>query len=208
MNAAKPLKFVALAVAGALVAALAAPAAFAADTAVRVRGTVVAIAGDTLKVKSREGADLTIAMTTGWRVAAVSAMTVADIKPGDYVGIASLPKASGGDDALEVLVFPPAMKGMGEGNRDWDLKPDSSMTNGSVDEAVQSVDGRTVNVTYHGQSKKITVPNGTPVVTLAPATLADIKAGVPVFVSAQKAADGKLSAGQMIVGKNGVVPPM
>lgn len=182
--------------------------ALAADAPIRVRGTVVSLSGDVLVVKSREGGNVTINMTKGWGVSAIATASLADIKPGDFVGIASLPTTSGGDGALEVLVFPPAMKGTGEGSYGWDLKPDSTMTNGSVSQAVKSVDGTTLNVVYHGQSKKISVAPGTPIVTFAPATVADVKDGATVFVPAQKADDGKISAGRLIVGKDGVVPPM
>jgi len=124
------------------------------------------------------------------------------------VGIASLPKSEGGDGALEVLILPPQLKGLGEGSYSWDLKPHSTMTNATVADAVKSVDGSTVTVNYQGQDKKISVRDGTPVVTLAPATPEDVKAGAVVFIPAEKAADGSLVANQVIVGKNGVVPPM
>ncbi|NIF54934.1 MULTISPECIES: hypothetical protein [Burkholderiaceae] len=186
----------------------AATAAHAADQAVRVRGTVVSLAGDQLQVKSRDGQALTVKLKDGWRASAVVKARIGDIKPGDFVGIASLPKSEGGDGALEVLIFPPALKGTGEGSYGWDLKPNSTMTNATVGDAVKSVDGSTVTVNYHGQEKKISIPNGTPVVTLAPATPDDVKPGTAVFIPAQQEANGALSSGQLIVGKNGVVPPM
>lgn len=184
--------------------------AFAAGPAdqVRVRGTVVSLAGDQLQVKSREGRPVTVTLKADWKVSAVAKASIADIKPGDFVGIASLPKSEGGDGALEVLILPPQLKGMGEGSYGWDLKPNSTMTNATVADAVKSVSGSTVTVNYHGQEKKISIPDGTPVVTLAPATPEDVKPGAVVFVSAVKGADGSLSAAQLIVGKNGVVPPM
>jgi hypothetical protein len=138
----------------------------------------------------------------------VAKASIGDIKPGDFVGIASLPKSEGGDGALEVLILPPQLKGMGEGSYGWDLKPNSTMTNATVADAVKSVSGSTVTVNYHGKEKKISIPDGTPVVTLAPATPDDVKPGAVVFVSTDKGADGSLSAAQLIVGKNGVVPPM
>jgi len=73
---------------------------------------------------------------------------------------------------------------------------------------VKSVEGSTVTVTFHGQEKKIAVPAGTPVVTLTPATPDDVKSGAVVFVSAEMGADGSLTAQHLVVGKNGVVPPM
>jgi hypothetical protein len=183
---------------------------WAADAAdkVRVRGTVTSLVGDKLQVKSRDGQAVTIKLKEGWKLSSVAKASVSDIKTGDYVGIASLPKSEGGDGALEVLILPPQLKGLGEGSYSWDLKPHSTMTNATVADAVKSVDGSTVTVNYQGQDKKISVRDGTPVVTLAPATPEDVKPGSVVFVPAEKGPDGSLVANQVIVGKNGVVPPM
>jgi hypothetical protein len=204
MQSIKTFKFAALVLGTTLVLSAAASAA----EGVRVRGTVVSVTNDTLLVKSRDGDNVAIALGLGWKAGGIAKASLADIKPGDFVGIASLPNAAGGAGALEVLVFPPAMRGTGEGSYGWDLKPNSTMTNGSVSEAVQSVDGTTVNVVYHGRSKKIAIAPGTPIVTFAKATNADVKPGAAVFVPAQKADDGKLSTTQVVVGKDGVVPPM
>jgi hypothetical protein len=174
---------------------------------IHVRGSIVDYQGSELKVKTREGETIDVALADDWKVAGVADANVTDIKPGDFVGIASLPKADGGDGALEVLIFPPAMKGLGEGSYGWDLKPDSSMTNATVADAVRGVDGRTVTVTYHGKEKKIAIPDGTPVVTIAAATKDDLIPGAVVFITAEKAATGPI-AHQVVVGKNGVVPPM
>ncbi|MBY5590825.1 hypothetical protein HFO49_25595 [Rhizobium leguminosarum] len=172
-----------------------------------IRGSIVTYSGSTLKVKTREGETVDVTLADGWKLASVANAAVTDIKPGDFVGIASLPREGGGDGALEVLIFPPAMKGAGEGSYGWDLKPNSSMTNATVADAVKGVDGRTVTVSYHGKEKKISIPDGTPVVTIAPATKDDLVPGAVVFISAEKAASGPL-AHQVLVGKNGVVPPM
>ena len=204
MQSIKTLKFAALVLGASLVLSATASAA----EGVRIRGTVVSVTNDTLLVKSRDGDNVPIALSLGWKAGGIAKASLADIKPGDFVGIASLPNATGGAGALEVLVFPPAMRGTGEGSYGWDLKPNSTMTNGSVSEAVQSVDGTTVNVVFHGQSKKIVIAPGTPVVTFAKATTADVKPGAAVFIPAQKADDGKLSTTQVVVGKDGVVPPM
>ncbi|KQS75228.1 hypothetical protein ASG25_20975 [Rhizobium sp. Leaf384] len=192
---------------GALMSAMIGTAVQAAD-AMRVRGTVESLEGNTLSVKTREGAEAKILLKDGWAVSSVAKASIDDIKTGDFVGIASLPTAEGGDGALEVLIFPAAMKGTGEGSYAWDLKPNSSMTNATVANAVKSVDGQTVTVTYKGKEKKIAIPAGTPVVTFAPAVKADLKAGATVFVPSEKAADGTISSSRVVVGTNGVQPPM
>ncbi len=185
----------------------AAPPARAAEP-VHVRGAIMSLDSSTLTVKTREGATAALALKPGWKVTGVAAASVGDIKPGDFVGIASLPREAGGDGAVEVLVFPAAMKGTGEGSYPWDLKPNSTMTNATVSSAVKDVEGRTLTLSYKGGEKTISVPDGTPVVTFAQATQADLKPGAPVFVPAERGRDGTLSAGFVVVGENGVAPPM
>jgi hypothetical protein len=179
-----------------------------ADETVRVRGAIASLQGSTLTVKTREGPDAKLTLTPEWKAVGVAAASAGDIKAGDFVGVASLPDSAGGDGALEVLIFPPAMKGTGEGSYPWDLKPKSTMTNGTVMNAVKGVDGRTLTVSYKGGEKKLTVPDGVPIVTFGPATEADLKPGATVFVPAKRGADGALLAGTVVVGKNGVNPPM
>jgi hypothetical protein len=176
---------------------------------VRVRGTIVGLEGSTLTVKTREGPNAMVMLKPGAKVAGVTKASVEDIKAGDFVGIASLPTATGGDGAIEVLVFPPALKGTGEGSYPWDLKPKSSMTNATVTNAVKGVDGRTLDLSYSGgKEKKIAIPDGVPIVTFGPATEADLKPGATVFVPAQRGDDGALATGFVAVGTNGVDPPM
>ena len=199
----------ALLAAGGLAALAALQAAQAQDgSRIRVRGAIESFSGDSLVVKTREGGDATITLKAGWKVGGIKKASVEDIKPGDFVGVASLPKGSGPDGAIEVLIFPASMKGTGEGNRPWDAQPNSQMTNATVSNAVKSVDGHTITLTYQGKEKTITIADATPIVTLAPATKDDLKAGASVIVTGEKAADGSISASQVAVGLNGITPPM
>ncbi|MBX5158243.1 hypothetical protein HJB84_05480 [Rhizobium sp. NZLR1b] len=194
---------------GGLVAIALSQAAQARDgNRVRVRGTIESLSGDSLVVKTREGSDAIITLKAGWKVGGIKKASVEDIKPGDFVGVASLPKGAGPDGAIEVLIFPASMKGTGEGNRPWDAQPNSQMTNATVSNAVKSVDGHTITLTYQSKEKTITIADGTPIVTLAPATKDDLKAGASVIVTGEKAADGSISASQVAVGLNGITPPM
>jgi hypothetical protein len=174
---------------------------------VHIRGTIEAVNGQTMTVKTREGSTDTIDLSGDWKITGVTKASIHDIKPGDYVGIASVSKKNGGNGALEVVVFPASMKGTGEGDYAWDLKPKSNMTNGTVAKAVKQVNGQTVTVAYHGGSKKITITDKTPIVTFAPAKKSDLKPNASVFVGAKK--DGtKLSARRVIVGHDSITPPM
>ena len=175
---------------------------------VRLRAKVVSLNESTLWVKTREGTDAAVSLKPGWKVTGVASASLADIKPGDFVGIASLPKSSGGDGAIEVLVFPPALKGTGEGSYPWDLKPNSRMTNATVVNAVKDVDGRKLTLAYKGGEKMISVAEGVPIVTFAPATEADLKPGEAVFIPAERNSDGALASRFVVVGANGIAPPM
>jgi hypothetical protein len=176
--------------------------------AVRVRGTVVSFEPSLLTVKTREGDTEAIKLAAAWKVSGVAKASADQIKPGDFVGIASVAKADGGSGALEVVIFPAALKGTGEGDRPWDLQPNSRMTNGTIAD-VTDVDGRTVTLTYdNGQKKQIAIPQTTPIVTFAPAAPGDLKPGATVFVNAERGSDGTLTAGRVVVGNNGIVPPM
>jgi hypothetical protein len=186
---------------------VAAPLAVLAD-GVHVRGTVVELKGSMLTVNTREGPIDVVTLKDGWKLSAVARAAVDEIKPGDFVGITSLPKAAGGDGAVAVVVLPTGVKGRNEGSFPWDLKPHSTMTNATVSNAVKDVDGNTLTVAYNGQEEKISVPVGTPVVTLAPADQTALIPGAIVFVPAERTADGVLISGFVVVGANGIVPPM
>jgi hypothetical protein len=191
-----------------LLAALALAHDADAATRTRVKGTVESLDGTALKVKTPDGKDVSVALASDWAVRGRYKVTAADIKPGDFVGIASQPTESGVNGALEVVVFPAAMKGTGEGDRPWFGKPNSSMTNATVTNAVKSVDGPTLTLTYKGGEKKIAIPAGTPIVTLGPASKDDVKAGAAVLVSGDSNSDGSITSKQVDVEENGPLPPM
>jgi hypothetical protein len=175
---------------------------------VRVRGSVIGLDGSVLAVKSRQAKDLSIRLADNFRVAAVVKASISDIKPGVFIGTAAAPRDATTSRALAIMVFPEALRGAGEGDRPWDLTADSTMTNGTIASAVEGVDGPVVTVAYKGGERKIVIGPDTPIVTFGPADKSDIKPGTTVFLTAQKQADGGLTAASVTVGKNGVVPPM
>jgi hypothetical protein len=174
----------------------------------RVRGTIERVDEGGIRVRSREGEDLSIALTPDARVSTLKRVELGSVAPGSYVGTAALPQADGSLRAIEVLIFPETMRGTGEGHRAWDLLPESTMTNATVADTVAAVDGRVLTLSYGGERKRVVVPPDAPVVTPVPATRADLKAGEAVFLSAQRQPDGSLRAAQVTVGKDGVAPPM
>ena len=196
------------AVVGTFLLVLAAPMAGAQDS-VRVRGTIERVDGQTYVVRSREGAELKVVLADKAPVVALVKATLADIKPGMFVGVTGMPQADGSQKAVEVHIFPESMRGTGEGHRPWDLLPQATMTNANVEQAVTGVDGRTLSVKYKDGEKKITVSPDVPIVTYLPSDKGELKPGVKVFVSAAaKQPDGTLLAPRINYGKDGLTPPM
>jgi hypothetical protein len=178
-----------------------------APQAVRIRATIDAVHADSLSLTTRTGDKVTVAFAPDTAINAVAPIKLEAIKPGSFIGTAAMPQADGTQRALEVHVFPESMRGTGEGYRPFDLQPQSTMTNGTVGAVTGSV-GRTLTVSYKGGEKTIVVPPNTPVVTFEPGSAALLVPGAHVIVFATQAADGKVTATRIAVGKNGLVPPM
>ena len=193
----------------ALAASLLTVGAVAQPTApVRIRGTITALHGQDLTIKTREGPTVDVLLNDPLTVRTVTTLKLADIKQGSYVGIASKTRADGKAEALEVLVFPEAMRGAGEGHYAWDLQGGSMMTNATVSAVVTAKSGNDLTLTYKGGTQQIIVPPNVPIVAFAPATKADLKPGAHLITSATKNAEGKLATGSVTVETHGVIPPM
>jgi hypothetical protein len=192
----------------ALSLALAAPIAWAQDAPVRVRGTIERVDGGTYVVKARDGSELKLKLAAGGGVSAIVEASLAEIKEGQYIGVAALPMADGSQKALEVHIFPEALRGLAEGHRGWDLQPQSTMTNANVEKIAASSDGQVLTLKYKEGEKKIIVPSGIPIVKYAPADVGDLKPGAKIFVgAAKKLPDGSLETTRINIGR-GVAPPM
>jgi hypothetical protein len=174
----------------------------------RIRGMIEQVSGPVLTIATREGSTVELTLTPDARIAALVPADLAAASTGSFIGTAAVPQGDGTLRAQEVLIFPEAMRGVGEGHRAWDLTPDSTMTNATVEATVAGAAGRELTLTYEGGQKRLVVPPGTPVVTLEPGDASLLKAGNHVFLSAEAGADGALTASRITVGKDGLVPPM
>ncbi|WP_158811119.1 hypothetical protein [Beijerinckia sp. L45] len=175
----------------------------------RLRGTIESVDGATLKIKPAAGDAVTLHLADGFKVVAAAKGSLADVKTGSYVGIANQVSADGKQDAVEVHIFPEAMRGTGDGQRPWDLGKSSKMTNGAVGSKVAGVDGQNLEITYKGGTSTIQVKPTTQIMLFGPGTASDLIAGAHVFVrEAKPAADGVLQAGYIVVGKDGLAPAM
>ncbi len=185
-----------------------ASAAGAQDT-VRVRGTIERVEGPIYVVKARDGTEMKVALAENGLVVALVKASLADIKQGSFVGATGMPQPDGSQKAIEVHIFPEAMRGTGEGHYPWDLRADSTMTNANVEQSATSVDGQTLTLKYKNGEKKVIVTPETVIVTYNPSDKSELKPGAKIFIgAAKKQADGTLLAPRINYGKDGLTPPM
>ena len=186
---------------------LALPAA--AQETVRIRGTIEKVDGPVYVVKNRDGAELRLTVTDPQLYVAIVKSTMADIKPGQFVGATGVTQPDGSQKAIEVHIFPESMRGTGEGHYDWDLKPNTKMTNANVEQTVAGVEGPVLSVKYKDGEKKVLVTPETSVVTYVIGDKNDLKPGTKIFVGAgKKQADGTVQTPRVTYGKDGLTPPM
>jgi hypothetical protein len=175
----------------------------------RIRGTIESVDGPVYVVKNRDGAEVRLTVVDPKLFVAIVKSTMADIKPGQFVGATGTTQPDGSQKAIEVHIFPESMRGTGEGHYDWDLRPNTKMTNANVEQTVAGVDGPVLSVKYKDGEKKVMVTPETQVVTYVVGDKADLKPGIKIFVgAAKKAADGTWQTPRVTYGKDGLTPPM
>ena len=176
---------------------------------VRVRGTVEAADGPVITVKARDGQTLKVKLTDNAAVRGIVKAALSDIKENSFIGVTGMPQADGSQKAVEIHIFPEAMRGTGEGHRPWDLQPSSTMTNATVAQMVKAVSGDEITLKYKEGEKKIVVAPDTVIVTYVPGDKSELKPGAKIFIAAAyKKDDGTLEAAAVSVGRNGITPPM
>jgi hypothetical protein len=186
----------------------AASSALAQET-VRIRGTIESVDGPVYVVKNRDGAEMKLTISDPGLYVAIVKATMADIKPGMFVGSTGVTQPDGSQKAIEVHIFPESMRGTGEGHYDWDLKPNTKMTNANVEQTVAGVEGPVLSVKYKDGEKKLQVTPETAVVTYVAGSKDDLKPGTRVFIgAAKKMPDGTLQTPRVTYGKDGLIPPM
>jgi hypothetical protein len=176
---------------------------------VRLRGTVDRIEGSMYVIKLSDGTEAKVAPTEKALFVAIVKASLSDIKQGSFVGTTGMPQADGSQKAIEVHIFPEAMRGTGEGHYPWDLRPQSTMTNANVEQTATGVDGQTLTLKYKDGEKKILVPPDAMIVTYVPGDKSEITPGTKIFITAaKKLDDGTFQTPRINYGKNGLGPPM
>ena len=179
-----------------------------ANPPVRIRGTVERIDGTNLTIKANNGQSMNVRLADNYVVMGVAKASLADVASGKFIGTTTVGERDGALVALEVHIFPENMRGTGEGHYDWDLRPDSKMTNANVANVTSMGKDRVLTVQYKGGEKKVLVPESAVIVSFTPTERSELKPGARVFAVTQRQPDGSLTAARVNVGLKGQVPPM
>jgi len=184
-----------------------ASAAADAQTPARVRGTITGVDGNMLSVKSREGQDLKLELAPNATFAYMKKLSLADIKPGTALGTTAVKGPDGKLVARELHLFPAGRPIPNEGHRPWDLEPNSTMTNATVNAMVQANNGHEITLKYKDGSQQIVVPGNIPIVMAVDGDRSLLVPRQYAFIAANVGADGKMTATRVQVTKDGVRPP-
>ncbi len=172
----------------------------------RVVGTVEGVDGSVLSIKSDKLGVVKVTLTGDAAVFGVAKGALTDLKPGAYIGVGAMPQADGSQRAIQVTVFAPVQRGIGDGHRPWD-RPGSTMTNGAVADTVAGVDGPMLTVKYKDGEKKIMVPPEAVILNYVVGDRSELKPGAHVaIIRAVKKSDGSLETNRINVGRGEVVP--
>jgi hypothetical protein len=173
----------------------------------RVTGVVESFDGHVLAIKSDKLGEVKVSLAANATVFGVAEATLADVKPGSYIGVGAMPQPDGSQRAVQVTILAESQRGLSEGHRPWDARPNSTMTNGTVDQTVGSVDGQVVMIKYKDGEKKIIVPADAVIRAYVAGDRSELKPGARIaIVRALKKPDGALEADRVNVGRGEVVP--
>lgn len=172
----------------------------------RVRGEIVEAGPDAITVKTANG-PVKVTLAPNFSVGGVASAARADVKPGVFIGVGAKPRPDGTLRAIQVFIFPEALRGAGEGHRKWAVLPETTMTNATVAEIVTNVNGPLLTLKYKDGEQKVTIPDDAHVITAAPAQKDELKAGAMVTLNATIGADGGLSTTRVSIVKPGTTLP-
>jgi hypothetical protein len=179
---------------------------------VHLRGAIQSVAGQSFSMTAG-GAPVSVKLTDQTRIASLETAQLEDITPGMFVGTAAVPQPDGTLKALEVHIFPEAMRGTGEGYRPFPQVPQGTMTNATISNIVGTQgavtdNGLTLTLTYKDGTQTVVVPKGTPVVLLGQGDASMLKPKAKVSVTGSKDSSGALTATRILVGLDGATPPI
>ena len=141
----------------------------------RVRGTVVSSTDSSITVKAQDGSTKTVTLAPATKFLSVVKSSLDNVSEGKFIGTATKgePPVS-----LEVVIFPPSMKGTGEGHYDWDTINDTTVSGKGLTKSAMT-NGTIKTTSGSGAMTKSAMTNGTvkPAMTKSAMTNGTVKSG-------------------------------
>jgi hypothetical protein len=179
-----------------------------------VKGTLEAVTHDSISIKTQSGV-VHIAITQPLTTYRQVPSDLSHVTSSSYVGVASAKQANGTEMATQIKIFPPELRGAGEGSSMMDAAPGamthSRMTNGSVSRpvsamshsrmtngTVQKGNGTTLVVHYQDSAQTISVPADVPVTEVVPGTV-NLVPGDTVYAATTKQSNGALTTNKIFL---------
>ncbi len=181
-----------------------------------VRGKLAEVDGAALAIDTDIGGRKSVTLAEDAGVFIVDAAKLEDIQEGQFVGITSI-MSQGKRIALEVHIFSEDLRGLAEGHYPWDLvEEENMMTNANIAKLVEVGADRELTVNYtEGEegaktegTQTIMVPPEAVIVNFTGTTRDKLLPGESVFLLAVDGEDGSVVSPAIVVGQNGVEPPM
>lgn len=182
-------------------------AALAQTPGTRLRGEVEAMSGSILTLKTVDGRETKVTLAPGFSTGGVVPAKASDVAKGSFIGVGAKPQPDGTLLAVQVLIFPEALRGTGEGHRPWGVLPDATMTNATVAETVSQVDGANLVLSYPGGEQKVAITPEATILMAAPAEANELKPGAQVAMTASRQTDGSYSTSRITIAKSGAKLP-
>jgi hypothetical protein len=171
---------------------------------VPVIGQIQGVDGNLLVVKTQAG-EQKVALANNVVVWGLEKASVSDVAKGAFIGVGATPQADGTQKAIRVIIFAEPMRGTGEGHRPW-TRPNTTMTNATVDTTVSGVDGQNIMVKYKDGEKKIVIGSDAVIRKYVAGDKSELKPGAHVGINAAKQPDGSLQTARVNVGRGDVIP--
>ena len=171
---------------------------------VPVIGQIQGVDGNLLVIKTPAG-EQKVTLTNNVAVWGLEKASVSEVGKGAFIGVGATPQADGSQKAIRVIIFAEAMRGNGEGHRPW-TRPNTTMTNATVDTTVSGVDGQNIMVKYKDGEKKIVIGSDAVIRKYVAGDKSELKPGAHVGINANRQPDGSLQTARVNVGRGDVVP--
>ncbi len=185
--------------------ALIVTAALAQQKTVRVVGSIVGVDGPIIVVQQKSG-EARVRLSDKVAVYGVIRATLADVKPGAFIGVGAMPQADGSQKAIRVMIFAEEQRGTGEGHRPWN-RPGTTMTNATVDTTVAGVDGQVLRVKYKDGEQRIVIGADAAIMAYVVGSRDELKPGANIAINAaDPKPDGSFEASRVNVGRGAVLP--